>query len=29
VLARGDLITHVDDDDEFMPDRIRELVTFL
>jgi hypothetical protein len=28
-LARGDLITHLDDDDEFTPDRISKLVAFL
>lgn len=27
-LARGDFITHLDDDDRFAPDRIRRLVTF-
>jgi glycosyltransferase involved in cell wall biosynthesis len=28
-MARGDLITHLDDDDEFTPDRIGKLVRFL
>jgi len=28
-LAAGELVTHLDDDDEFMPDRISKLVRFL
>ena len=27
-LAQGDFITHLDDDDEYMPDRLQKLVTF-
>jgi glycosyltransferase involved in cell wall biosynthesis len=27
-LAQGDFITHLDDDDEYMPDRLEKLVTF-
>lgn len=28
-MAKGDFITHLDDDDEFMPERIEELVSFI
>jgi len=28
-LAQGDFITHLDDDDEFVPDRIEKLVAFM
>ena len=28
-LAKGDLLTHLDDDDEYAPDRIGRLVRFL
>jgi len=28
-LARGDFITHLDDDDEYLPDRISQLVQFI
>lgn len=28
-LAQGDFITHLDDDDEFVPDRIEKLVSFI
>lgn len=28
-MARGDLITHLDDDDEHMPDRLEKLVKFI
>lgn len=28
-MARGAFITHLDDDDEYMPDRIRKLVSFI
>ena len=27
-MARGDFVTHLDDDDEYVPDRIRDLVRF-
>jgi glycosyltransferase involved in cell wall biosynthesis len=27
-MARGDYVTHLDDDDEFVPDRLEKLVTF-
>ncbi len=28
-LAKGDFITHLDDDDEYTPDRIKKLITFI